>query len=73
MHKMVDMLQTQTKLMSLHGNTKELEYETALATCELKLSYFVDIVATLNEGLDDELKHNEDNLYDAIDMKTNNC
>lgn len=52
------MLQIQTKLKSLHANIKEPKHKVALATSKLEFFYFVDVAATLNEVLDDELKLN---------------
>ena len=59
-------------MKSLHGDTRELE--NGVTTCQLELFYIVriEVVATLNEGLDEELKHNKDDLDDVTKMKNNN-
>ena len=81
MNKMVDMLQTQQQLKSLHGKTKETKHKVCdtkepkrkvtLATCELELFYFDDVVAPLNEGLDDELQHIKDKLNNVAETTNN--
>ena len=72
MSKTIDMLQTQTKLKSLHGNTSEPKHKVVVGTCELEFFYFVDVSATLNEGFGVEINHNEYDLHDFIEMPTNN-
>ena len=70
-----------TILKSLHGDTKETrhdvydtgepEYKVVLTTCELEFFYGDDIVVSMNEGLDDQLKHIKDEL-DYVSDTTNN-
>lgn len=64
LNKKVDLLQKQTmlsnaKLMSLQGDTSKPTHKVSLCTSELELFYFseTEIVLTLNEQLDDALKH----------------
>ena len=50
-----------------------MEHKVSVCTCQLEFLYFVEtkVATTSNESLDDEHKHNEDNLDDATKMTTN--